>query len=71
MIVIRLLSAMILLVVPMVILALSSQEDLTLDGYKKHLESQNAAPPLTDAEHELKLLRESEVSAWGTLASTL
>lgn len=49
---------------------LLSQEELTLDGYKKHLESQQAAPPLTDAEHELKLLRESEVSAQSTLAST-
>ena len=62
---------MALLVAPMVIFwLLLSQEELTLDGYKKHLESQQAAPPLTDAEHELKLLRESEVSAQSTLAST-
>lgn len=41
-------------------IAATHKEELTLEGYKKHLESQKAAPPLTDAEHELKLLRESE-----------
>ena len=50
------------------VLSLSLQEDLTLEGYNKHLESQKAAPPLTDAEHELKLLRESEVNIWSFLA---
>ena len=39
-----------------------SQEELTLEGYKMHQENQKAAPPLTDAEQELKLLKESEVS---------
>ena len=58
---IRLLSAMTLFFVD------CPQEELTLEGYNKHLESQKAAPPLTDAEHELKLLRESEVSAGSTL----
>lgn len=33
-----------------------------MEGYRKHVESQKAAPPLTDAEHELKMLRENEVS---------
>ena len=38
------------------------QEELTLEGYRKHLVSQQAAPPLTQAEQELKDIRESEVS---------
>ena len=39
----------------------SPQEELTLKGYRDHLKSQEAAPPLTDAEHELKMIRENEV----------
>lgn len=41
----------------------SFQEELTLEGYKRHLESQKAEPPLTDAEQELKMLKESEVGS--------
>ena len=37
------------------------QEDLTLAGYKRHMESAQAPPPLTADEQELKLLKESEV----------
>ena len=37
------------------------QDELTLAGYQKHEEAKNAAPPLTDAEMELKLLHENEV----------
>ena len=34
---------------------------MSLAGYKKHVESANAAPPLTREEQELKLLHEAEV----------
>ena len=37
------------------------QKDLSLAGYKKHVQSQLAAPPLTESEQELKLLHEAEV----------
>jgi len=38
-------------------------EDICLDGYKKHLTSLNAPPPLTLAEEELQQIKESEVHA--------
>ena len=44
-----------------VIFSLSLQEELTLAGYKKHVEACEAPPPLTADEEELKMLKESEV----------
>ncbi len=46
-------------------LLLSLQDELTLEGYRKHLESEKAEPPLTDAERELKEMHEAEVSHMG------
>ena len=37
------------------------QEELSLEGYRHHLESRKAAPPLTEAEQHLKELNENEV----------
>lgn len=39
---------------------------MSLAGYKKHVESANAAPPLTREEQELKLLHEAEVKQKST-----
>lgn len=39
------------------------QDELTLAGYRKYEEAKNAAPPLTDAENEIKMLTENEVQA--------
>ena len=33
-----------------------------MEGYKKHVEASQAPPPLTADEHELKMIKESEVS---------
>lgn len=38
------------------------QEELSIAGYRRHVESQNAAPPLTESEQEKIRLRENEVS---------
>lgn len=38
------------------------QDELSLAGYRKFEESKNAAPPLTQAEQELKMIKESEVN---------
>jgi len=38
------------------------QEELSIAGYRRHLESQNAAPPLTESEQEKIRLSENEVS---------
>ena len=37
------------------------QDELTLEGYRHHIESQKAAPPLTEAEENLMRLQENEV----------
>ena len=37
------------------------QEELSLGGYRRHQESQHAAPPLSHAELALKELHENEV----------
>lgn len=39
----------------------SSQDELTLNGYQKHVESQKAPPPLTDEEHIMKELDAAQV----------
>jgi len=36
------------------------QEELSIAGYRRHVESQNAAPPLTESEQEKIRLRENE-----------
>ena len=36
------------------------QADVSLDGYKAHIVAQSAAAPLTFAEEELKLVKETE-----------
>lgn len=41
-------------------MAATSKDELSLAGYKKFEEAKNAAPPLTDAEQELKMLSENE-----------
>lgn len=38
------------------------QTDVSLSGYKAHLVSQSAAAPLTFAEEELKLVKETETN---------
>ncbi|KAL5515839.1 hypothetical protein EMCRGX_G001071 [Ephydatia muelleri] len=43
--------------------AATSKDELTLQGYNKHVESKQAAPPLTQAEEELKMLHEAEQHA--------
>eukprot|EP00731_Ephydatia_muelleri_P000929 Em0001g929a len=43
--------------------AATSKDELTLQGYNKHMESKQAAPPLTQAEEELKMLHEAEQHA--------
>ena len=40
------------------------QEDVCLSGYKKHLVSQMAAAPLTDAEYELAEIKRTEVGTY-------
>ena len=39
----------------------SLQADASYNGYLKHLEHQAAPPPLTNAEEELQMVKESEV----------
>ncbi len=38
------------------------QTDASYNGYLKHIEHQEAPPPLTDAEEELRLVKQSEVT---------
>lgn len=38
----------------------TAKEDVTLDGYQKHLKSQLAPAPLTNREEELEILKQSE-----------
>jgi twinfilin-like protein len=38
----------------------TTKEELTLEGYRKHVEAANAPPPLTREEYELKEIHESE-----------
>ena len=38
----------------------TAKEDVTLDGYLKHLKSQLAPAPLTNREEELEILKQSE-----------
>lgn len=45
------------------------QEDVSLKGYKKHLESQSAPAPLTSAEEELEEIKKTEVRQHLALAS--
>jgi len=39
-----------------------TQADISLSGYKTHLRSQSAPAPLSFAEEELKLIKETEVN---------
>ena len=39
------------------------QEELSLEGYRRHQASQKAAPPLSDAEQALQDIRDNEVQS--------
>ncbi|XP_041347799.1 twinfilin-1-like isoform X2 [Gigantopelta aegis] len=39
------------------------KEDINLNGYRKHIESQNAPAPLTNEEEELDIIKKTEVHA--------
>jgi len=47
------------------------QEDVSLAGYRKHLEHQASSNPLTAAEEELEFIKQTEVAhlnIWGEVA---
>ena len=43
------------------------QADVSLSGYKKHLDHQEAPAPLTNAEEELAYIKQTEVTTLFTL----